>query len=536
MRLPALPLLAAALAAVPAPAADAQTLPQTVLYGSGTDAGDKFGYSVDVHGDVLLVGAPNDRHPDTPGAWLVGRVYVFNRDRLAGGWTETELLSPVTTGGDSGGGGGFGDVVDLSPDGRTAVVGAPGTTFGSGGPSNINSHGAAYLFRYDTTAQRWGREALLRDPTSVSYTRAGDYVSTSNDLVAMNGRSGSLIVFRYTPNVDDGGDGPGGYAFGPWTLEWRFTSESATSGMHYVAVAGDPVEGERVAGTSFEPNAAGGTGILYIWRNDGREGDPALWTREARMQPPSGSPGRSYFGEPVLSADGRLLFASVAVIEEFSRSSAVHVYRRIGSGAASQWTLESVLTSPVPIVNAYFTSAAHWTDPATGDVLVASSTNGSYTDLYRRRGGRWSHVTTVQTLVVGMLSGRTLAGGNWRDATRGENAGQASVLELPQAVPDEAGPDAPAAALSVLVSPNPSRGAAEARVVLAAASASVRVVVYDVLGRSVAVLHEGALGVGTHRLPVGGLGPGVYVVRASAAGGGGSGALASSSRLVVAAR
>ena len=54
-------------------------------------------------------------------------------------------------------------------------------------------------------------------------------------------------------------------------------------------------------------------------------------------------------------------------------------------------------------------------------------------------------------------------------------------------------------------------GASEAR-------AQVRLVVYDVLGREVAVLHDGPLASGQHEVPVGasGLPPGVYVVRAEA--------------------
>jgi hypothetical protein len=66
----------------------------------------------------------------------------------------------------------------------------------------------------------------------------------------------------------------------------------------------------------------------------------------------------------------------------------------------------------------------------------------------------------------------------------------------------------------VSVWPNPSRVAAEVTVVLAEAGA-VTVALYDVLGRRVALVHEGALEAGEHTLVLDGaaLPAGVYVVR-----------------------
>jgi hypothetical protein len=69
------------------------------------------------------------------------------------------------------------------------------------------------------------------------------------------------------------------------------------------------------------------------------------------------------------------------------------------------------------------------------------------------------------------------------------------------------------------VHPNPSAGAATVALTLAEAG-EVRVSVVDVLGREVAVLHEGALAAGEHRLGFDGsvLRAGVYVVRATGSG------------------
>ena len=66
--------------------------------------------------------------------------------------------------------------------------------------------------------------------------------------------------------------------------------------------------------------------------------------------------------------------------------------------------------------------------------------------------------------------------------------------------------------------PNPSRGTVDLTVRVAASQA-VRVDVVDVLGRVVAVLHDGPLAAGAHVVQFGSSAPGMYVVRARSSGG-----------------
>src|SRR5690606_22455234 len=82
-----------------------------------------------------------------------------------------------------------------------------------------------------------------------------------------------------------------------------------------------------------------------------------------------------------------------------------------------------------------------------------------------------------------------------------------------------AGASASEAALGLEVRPNSARGAATVTLTLPEA-AEVSASVYDVLGRRVAVLHEGPLGAGRHALALGAraLPAGVYVVRVAAGG------------------
>ncbi len=71
--------------------------------------------------------------------------------------------------------------------------------------------------------------------------------------------------------------------------------------------------------------------------------------------------------------------------------------------------------------------------------------------------------------------------------------------------------------VALAVWPNPSAG--RATVTLSSSSNSVRVAVYDALGREVAVLHDGAVPAGESRFEVAaGLAPGSYVIRATGEG------------------
>lgn len=112
---------------------------------------------------------------------------------------------------------------------------------------------------------------------------------------------------------------------------------------------------------------------------------------------------------------------------------------------------------------------------------------------------------------------------------RREAGGGAWVLRTAEGLVvsrNEAAPSPPA--LAVFVQPNPADDAVRVSVTLAAPS-SVRVVVVDAVGRTVAVLHDGASPAGdlTLALDTSRLAPGVYVVRALA------GDAASTARLVV---
>lgn len=161
------------------------------------------------------------------------------------------------------------------------------------------------------------------------------------------------------------------------------------------------------------------------------------------------------------------------------------------------------------------TAPANATYPLTVDVYVADSE--------AEEGQRWvgqhSYNTPQTQVVAAITSAVDIAAGSMIVATTTDAEGNTSEFSDPIAVVgtvvnneemlDEA------ADFTLAVFPNPSRGEGTLRVTLVTPQA-VTLAVYDMLGRRVALLHEGPMAAGQHSLVMGAsrLPAGVYVVRA----------------------
>lgn len=85
---------------------------------SDMQPGDWFGYSVDIQGDYMVVGAPHRAHPET-GTYRSGAAYTF--ELIDNKWVEVGVLGPVDAV-EAGESAEFGWVTEIH--GATAVVGA----------------------------------------------------------------------------------------------------------------------------------------------------------------------------------------------------------------------------------------------------------------------------------------------------------------------------------------------------------------------------------------------------------------------------
>lgn len=167
---------------------------EALLKASNFGSGDRFGSSVDIDGDVIVVGAEwedSSQNAITNGTSASadnsksdsGAAYVFRRN--AGTWTqEAYLKTPNPDNNDY-----FGSSVSIS--GSTIVVGAykedsQAVTSNGASASADNSKsesGAAYVFR--RTAGQWNQEAFLKSSDLTSNDQFGKSVSISADTIVI---------------------------------------------------------------------------------------------------------------------------------------------------------------------------------------------------------------------------------------------------------------------------------------------------------------------------------------------------------------
>lgn len=297
-------------------------------------AGDMFGASVAVDGDLAVIGAPQRAVGPYANA---GQAYVLARS--AGTWAITGTLDEQTT---------IGPNRDLARAtalrGDRLVLGAPGFQ---------QSRGAAHVFAYDA-ALGWIPQVVLVSPEGVAGERFAVAVDVAGGLVlagetvqtlpAMDMIAGEVHVFDeaaawartqvLTPQDAEGGD-RFGYALatsGPLAVVGAPGKEGGRGAAYVFTYAGTwtqtaklVIAGDRVPGDFFGYSAAiegervvvgaygrdGGVGAVYVFAPVADK-----WTQIQEIEPEVATPGEA-FGARVALADGRILvsgwgFESVA--------------------------------------------------------------------------------------------------------------------------------------------------------------------------------------------------------------------------------
>lgn len=158
---------------------------------SDSSHGDRFGESIAISGDYVIVGAPTS--PSVGGA---GAAYIFEKPIT--GWATTNLENAKLTAWDAQATDYFGTSVDV--DITTAVVGSPGdkNDFGS------YSSGAAYVFVRESGS--WNdkskliasdRDPLVADTLGTAVAVSFDYVIAGNPYDDDNGEdAGAAYIFE----------------------------------------------------------------------------------------------------------------------------------------------------------------------------------------------------------------------------------------------------------------------------------------------------------------------------------------------------
>ena len=158
---------------------------QAYLKPSNTDAEDRFGFSVGISGDTIIVGAYLEDGSGTGagaadtdnGANRAGAAYVFERE--GDRWHQEAYLKASNTSPSSH----FGWSVAISGD--TVAIGAYSENSGVGGDRQnpIPSSGAAYVFERDGTV--WRQQAFFKAPDPGEDDRLGISVAVSGNTVVV---------------------------------------------------------------------------------------------------------------------------------------------------------------------------------------------------------------------------------------------------------------------------------------------------------------------------------------------------------------
>ena len=161
---------------------------QAYVKASNTDENDNFGYSVDISGDTLVVGAPNERSSsagvngdqNNNDLLYAGAAYVFVRE--GNQWRQQAYLKASNPGNPDY----FGRSVAVHGD--TIVVGAPGEASNARGvdgdqlDDSSRKAGAAYVFQ--RTGETWNQRAYLKasNTDSMNYDYALDEFGFTVDV------------------------------------------------------------------------------------------------------------------------------------------------------------------------------------------------------------------------------------------------------------------------------------------------------------------------------------------------------------------
>jgi hypothetical protein len=288
---------------------------QELLPSDGT-AGDYFGRSVYVSGDVALVGAIYNDRP------YPGSAYVFRYDAsesICGQkWCEQQkLLASDGAAYDL-----FGFVVSVAGD--VAVVGARWND------DKGTDSGSAYVFRWNGSS--WVEEQKLLASDGAADDWFGQSVSVSGNVAVVgaegdddNGTdSGSAYVFRWNPGAP-----------GSWVQEQKLLPSDGTAGDRFgshVSVFGDVI----VVGAILDDHNGIESGSAYVFRWNG-----SSWMQEQKLLPSDGAVG-DWFGSVSVSGDVAVVGAALDD-DNGSRSGSAYVF--------------DLTASPIPAVSAWGAAA-----------------------------------------------------------------------------------------------------------------------------------------------------------------------------------
>jgi uncharacterized repeat protein (TIGR02543 family) len=361
---------------------------QAYLKASNARGGSKFGQSVAISGDTIVVAAPREGLLDALNANAdqgngpigIGAVYVFVRS--SGTWSQQAYLK-------SSGSAGLGDSLAISGD--TVVAGARGDASNAVGvnsrrPANskaVNS-GAAYIFVRNAGA--WSQQAYLKASNTGKFDEFGGSVAVSGDTVVVGACNEESNAMGVNGNQVDNSAFLNGAAYvfvrsnGTWSQQayLKASNRSENFGCS-VAVSGDTVvvgaigENGNAVGVNGNQSDYGAaiSGAAYVFvRRSGK------WSQQAYLKA-SNTGTLDQFGSSVATSGDTIV---VGAFQESSNAVGVNGNqannRASASGAAyvfvrrsGTWRQQAYLKASNTGADDYFGSSV----AVSGDTVVAGA-------------------------------------------------------------------------------------------------------------------------------------------------------------------
>jgi len=353
------------------------------LTASDAVLGDRFGASVSISGDTVVVGAFGDEG-------FTGSAYIFQKDQGgANNWGEVKKI----TASDAAAVDFFGDLVSISGD--TVVVGA------RNGDSIISNTGSAYIFQKDQGgANNWGEVKKITASDAASSDLFGGSVSISGDTVVVGARNeGDMFFSRtgaaYIFQKDQGGANN-------WGEVKKITASDAAATDVFggsVSISGDTV----VVGATDEDdgclpiiNPDCNSGSAYIF--DRNEGGADNWGEVKKIGASDGDVEDLFGGSVSISGDTVVVGSTGDDDVGFeSNSGSAYIFDRNEGGADNWGEIKKITASDAAASDRFGNSVS-----ISGDTVVvgavaaddAGSSSGSAYIFERNEGGadNWGEI------------------------------------------------------------------------------------------------------------------------------------------------
>jgi hypothetical protein len=263
---------------------------------------DRFGSSVAIVGDTIIVGAPGDDEGK-------GSAYVFVRS--GGVWSLQQKISV----GDGLAGDGFGTAVALSGD--IAIVGSPASDregLAAAGVAHVFSRAgstwsyAAQLGAADAQQDAYFGSSIALDVGTVAIGAPGQDSASA----AAEWEAGAAYVYRGSGSV--------------WTQEAKLAASLEQPFAYFGSSLA--IDGDTIIVGAF--GAESSRGAAYVFKRAG------TWTEQSLLVPESAAPGAAFGWAVALAGDAAVIGAPYDDSGADTAEGAAYMYARSGSAWAEQ--------------------------------------------------------------------------------------------------------------------------------------------------------------------------------------------------------